>query len=134
MRVAGIGCRTGVAAGEVLAAVEACSASFLQGWCGEADTPRLDALATAAFKVDEAGIVAAAKALSIPLIAVPRDDLKRASAGCLTRSDASLAATGVASVSEAAALAAAGKGSRLLGPRIATGNVTCAIAQSKDQV
>ncbi|WP_159588662.1 cobalamin biosynthesis protein [Chelativorans xinjiangense] len=121
MRVAGIGCRSGVAAGEILAAVEA-------------GAPGLDALATAAFKTDEPGIVAAAEVLGIPLIAVSQDDLKRASAGCLTRSDASLAATGVASVSEAAALAVAGEGSRLLGPRIATGNVTCAIAQGKDQV
>ncbi|MEW9805066.1 cobalamin biosynthesis protein [Mesorhizobium sp. ZMM04-5] len=35
---------------------------------------------------------------------------------------------GVASVSEAAALAAAGEGARLAGPRTALGNVTCAIA------
>ncbi|WP_260906290.1 cobalamin biosynthesis protein [Chelativorans salis] len=149
--------------GEVLAAVEACRAYFpdgVEGWPvrpgkepfgasslrgitptphpspqggGEVEAPRLDALATAAFKADEPGIVAAAEALGLSLIPVPHDDLKRASAGCLTRSGASLAATGVASVSEAAALAAAGEGSQLLGPRIATGNVTCAIAQGKDQ-
>jgi cobalt-precorrin 5A hydrolase len=40
----------------------------------------------------------------------------------------SLEVAGVASVSEAAALATAGEGARLAGPRIAVGPVTCAIA------
>jgi len=40
----------------------------------------------------------------------------------------SLQIAGVASVSEAAALAAAGEGARLAGPRLAVGRVTCAIA------
>ena len=40
----------------------------------------------------------------------------------------SFAVAGVESVSEAAALAAEGKGARLAGPRIAVGRVTCAIA------
>jgi cobalt-precorrin 5A hydrolase len=95
--------------------------------------PPLHALATADFKADEPGIVAAAETLGLPLIAVPQHELERASARCLTRSPASLAATGTSSVSEAAALAAAGEGSRLLGTRIAAGNVTCAIAQSRNE-
>jgi cobalt-precorrin 5A hydrolase len=40
---------------------------------------------------------------------------------------------GVASVSEAAALAAAGDGARLAGPRVAVGPVTCAIAFGDDE-
>jgi len=40
---------------------------------------------------------------------------------------------GVPSVSETAALAAAGEGVRLLGPRIVVGPVTCAIAISGDK-
>jgi cobalt-precorrin 5A hydrolase len=46
----------------------------------------------------------------------------------LSHSEASLSAAGTPSVSEAAALAAAGEGARLAGPRIAVGPVTCAIA------
>jgi cobalt-precorrin 5A hydrolase len=46
----------------------------------------------------------------------------------LTRSAASQRIAGTLSVSELAALAAAGPGARLLGPRIAVGRVTCAIA------
>lgn len=99
---------------------------------GESGRLRLNAVATAAFKTDEPAIIAAAETLGLLLIAVPDDDLKCASARCLTSSAASLAATGIASVSEAAALAAAGEESRLTGPRIAKGNVTCAIAQGKD--
>jgi cobalt-precorrin 5A hydrolase len=50
--------------------------------------------------------------------------------GMLTHSELSQARAGVPSVSEAAALAAAGAGARLLGPRIAVGPVTCALAIS----
>ncbi|WP_274424612.1 cobalamin biosynthesis protein [Chelativorans sp. YIM 93263] len=94
---------------------------------------RLEALATSEAKALEPAIIEAAKALGLPLIAVAQADLQRASDRCLTRSEASLAATGIASLSEAAALAAAGERSRLLGPRIAEGNVTCAIAQNRDE-
>ncbi|MDZ5695864.1 cobalamin biosynthesis protein [Chelativorans sp. M5D2P16] len=98
----------------------------------EAPHPQIDALATAASKGDEPGIAGAAEFLGLPLITVSECDLKRVSARCLTRSAASLAATGVPSLAEAAALAAVGEEGRLLGPRIATGNVTCAIAQDRD--
>jgi cobalt-precorrin 5A hydrolase len=125
--VAGIGCRTGVGADAVLAAVDAALEAHA--------LPRtaLGALATAAFKAQEAGIVGAAGALGLRLIAIGDDELKGASARGLSQSTASLAATGIASVSEAAALAAAGEGSRLLGPRIARANVTCAIAQGRSE-
>lgn len=133
--VAGIGCRKGVTAAQVLAAVQACTASVpSSSRRREAEVLTLDALATAAFKAREPGILAAAEALGLALIAVSDDDLKRASARCLTRSPASLAVTGIASVAEAAALAAAGKESRLLGPRIAAGNVTSAIAQGGEEI
>ena len=51
-----------------------------------------------------------------------------ATRGSLSRSAASRAATGSGSASEAAALAAAGPAARLVGPRLALGPVTCAIA------
>ena len=150
MRVAGIGFRKGVSAGEVVAAVEAALASSAPaapasehtcGYASESSVFRLrsaskplplDALATAAFKAGEPGIIAAAAALGLPLIKIEEHELRAASNRCLTRSAASLAAAGVPSVAEAAALAAAGKGARLLAPRIAIGNVTCALAQTKD--
>jgi cobalt-precorrin 5A hydrolase len=50
----------------------------------------------------------------------------------LTHSDLSQAIAGTPSVSETAALAAAGEGARLAGPRIAVGPVTCAIAFGGD--
>jgi cobalt-precorrin 5A hydrolase len=43
-----------------------------------------------------------------------------------------LQATGTPSISETAALAAAGQHATLLGPRIAVGPVTCAIAVAGD--
>ena len=51
----------------------------------------------------------------------------------LTRSVSSQKVAGVASVSETAALAAAGPGGRLLGPRIAVGRVTCAVAIGEER-
>ena len=48
----------------------------------------------------------------------------------LTRSPLSQKHAGTPSVSETAALLAAGPGATLLGPRIATGRVTCALARS----
>ncbi|MBP7241027.1 MAG: cobalamin biosynthesis protein [Amaricoccus sp.] len=114
MMVAGIGCRRGVDAAEVIAAVAAARAAHA--------AIALDTLAT--LKRDEPALAEAALRLGLPLLVVaPVDDAR-----LLTRSDASRAATGAGSASEAAALAAAGAGARLLGPRLAVGRVTCAIA------
>ncbi|MFO1142160.1 MAG: cobalamin biosynthesis protein [Amaricoccus sp.] len=117
--VAGIGCRRGVAADEVLAAVATARAAH----AGVA----IDALATVPGKVGEPALGEAARRLRLPLLAVsPADD-----AELLTRSAASRAAAGTGSVSEGAALAAAGAGARLLGPRVVVGRVTCAIAMGR---
>ena len=112
MTVAGIGCRRGVSADEVLAAIEAAR-----------DGRHLDALATVPGKADEPGLVEAARRLGLPLLVGAVDDGRLA-----TRSTASLAATGVGSASEAAALGAAGPAGRLVGPRRVVGRVTCAVA------
>jgi cobalt-precorrin 5A hydrolase len=53
-------------------------------------------------------------------------------ANTLSHSDLSLALAGTPSVSETAALSAAGQGARLLGPRIVLGSVTCALASGRD--
>ncbi len=116
MTVAGLGCRRGVTAAEVLAAIDAARAAH--------GAPALDALATVPAKCDEPALTAAAAHLGLPLVIVaPADDGR-----LLTRTAASRAATGAGSASEAAALAAAGPEARLLGPRLVVGRVTCAIA------
>ncbi len=122
MIVAGIGSQKGVSAAEVVAAVEAA----LEEHGLERDA--LSLLATARMKQDEAGIIAAGGTMNLPLILVDDDVLAEMSDLTITRSGASLAVAGTPSVSEAAALAAAGEGARLAGPRTALGRVTCAIA------
>jgi cobalt-precorrin 5A hydrolase len=122
MIAAGIGSQKGVSAAEVVAAVEAALA--VHGLQKSA----LALLATARMKQDEAGIIAASGTMNLPLVLVDGDVLAEMSSQTITKSSASLSATGTPSVSEAAALAAAGEGARLAGPRIAVGKVTCAIA------
>jgi len=122
MIVAGIGCRKGVSAEAVLAAIDGVLSHHSLA------ASKLDALATVPLKGDEAGIRAAAERMGLGLV-VPTDEALRAvEADTLSFSDASIAVAGTASASEAAALAAAGHGARLLGPRVAIGPVTCAIA------
>jgi len=124
MIVAGIGCRKGAAVAEVEAVIAAALARA--GLSADA----LDLIATSAAKGGEPGIVAAASALGVPLVAVPPVDLEAAGAHTLTHSERVVALTGVNSVAEAAALAAAGPTARLLAPRIAVGPATCALADT----
>lgn len=126
MIVAGIGCRKGVKTEEVLAAIE--TALDTHGLSAAA----LSALATAHFKRAEDAIAATGKALNLPLLLVDGAALRAVSLRALTLSQPSLAIAGTPSVSETAALAAAGQQARLLGPRVAVGPVTCAIAVTGD--
>ncbi len=126
MVIAGIGCRKGVSAEEVLAAVAEALDHF-----GVA-RPHLEALATGEIKLDEGGIAAASEKLGLPLQIIGIAELKVADDRTVSCSEKSLEITGVGSVSEAAALAGAGPYSVLLGPRLAVGPVTCAIAVSGD--
>jgi cobalt-precorrin 5A hydrolase len=90
----------------------------------------LSALATAGRKQAEEAIFATGKTLSLPVLLVDDAALRAVSFRALTDSSFSLAATGTPSVSETAALAAAGQFARLLGPRTVVGPVTCAIAEA----
>ncbi|MBX3577943.1 MAG: cobalamin biosynthesis protein [Rhizobiaceae bacterium] len=126
MIVAGIGCRKGATTASVVAAIHAALSAR------ELGVSALGGLATLAAKRDEAGIVAAAKALSLDLIVVNEDAAAMADPRAISHSSASLAATGTRSASETAALAAAGPSSRLLAPRLVLGDVTCALAASGD--
>ena len=123
MIVAGIGCRKGAPQEDILAAIaHALEAAML--------TPdRLDLIATAAEKGGEDGIAAAA-AFGCPLVLVPSGELRIAGEKAVTRSERVVALFAVPSVAEAAALAAAGDGARLIAPRRVAGMATCAIAAS----
>jgi cobalamin biosynthesis protein CbiG len=124
MIVAGLGCRRGTTSEAVLATIaEALAAA---GRTGTAPAR----LATNAAKSVEPGLRDAALALGVPLEVPPEAALHAAAPRCLTHSAASLAATGLPSLAEAAALAAAGPGARLLGPRISARGVTCALAEA----
>jgi cobalt-precorrin 5A hydrolase len=125
MMVAGVGCRRGTSA----AAIETVIAAAL----ARAGMARgtLDALATPAGKRDEAGIVAAAAALGVPLVLIAQNDLVNAGSRVTTRSSRVATLMGVPCVAEAAALAAGGPAARLLLTRIAIGPATCALATTE---
>ena len=124
-KVAGIGCRTGVALEDVLAGLEAMLAA-----CG-LEAEQLDALATIPARRDEKALQEAARHFGLPLVVPAAEDL--ANMVTLTASPASIAATGLGSACEAAALAAAGPGAFLRYPRLVAGNITCALAISKEE-
>ena len=122
--VAGIGSRKGVTVDEVLAAVDAALAAhgLTRG--------ELDLLATAPLKASEPALHEAKSVLGLELVVVDEHALSETSHRALTHSSLSAAHAGTPSVSEASSLAAAGPDSRLLGPRVVVGAVTCAIAVS----
>jgi cobalt-precorrin 5A hydrolase len=126
MIVAGIGCRRGAAAADVEAAIRA--ALVRAGLAASA----LDAIATMLGKNEEPGIAAAAKTLGVRVVALEQSALKTASAPAATRSARVLALTGVPSVAETAALAAAGADARLIATRLVVGGAACALAASGD--
>ncbi len=119
MIVAGLGFRTTCTADELVAVVER---------AGEAAGARISALAVPDFKASASELVRAAASLALEVRPVSRDALIAVQSLCPSLSAAALEAVGVASVAEACALAAAGPGARLLGPRTASGAATCALA------
>jgi cobalt-precorrin 5A hydrolase len=118
--IAGIGCRRDCPAEAIVA--------VLRQACDAAGRPAT-ALAAPAFKAAEAGLRDAATQLGLELILVDPAPLAAAQARCVTRSAHAERTTGVASVAEGSALAAAGPGSRLVVPRITGSGTTCALAE-----
>ncbi len=115
--IAGIGCRAACTPEALVSAVRAAEALS-----GRAAT-------TLAAPESRAAVArAAARALVLPLALVPLAALHAAQPRCVTRSARALAETGVASVAEGAALAAAGPHATLLLPRTGQGWATCALA------
>jgi cobalt-precorrin 5A hydrolase len=123
MIVAGVGCRRGAAAAEIEAAIAAALARAGLG------AEVLMLIATGALKAHEGGIVSAATRLHLPLVLVSRSELQLAASRAKTHATRVQALVNVPSVAEAAALAAAGPAAYLLGPRVALGPATCALAQ-----
>jgi cobalamin biosynthesis protein CbiG len=124
--VAGLGCRRGAPADAIAAALAA--ALHAAGRTPAA----LTALATSTAKATEPGLQALAAGLALPLTPLPEAALRAAAPACLTASPRVQALTGLPSLAEAAALAAAGPGARLLGPRqSAEGLATCALATTE---
>ena len=124
MIVAGIGCRRGAAAVDIEAAI---LAALARAGIRAAD---LNAIATSTAKETEAGIATAALIFGVDVVPIAEAELKAAGARVTTRSDRVLALTGVPSLAEAAALAAAGPSSRLIASRLVVGAATCAVASS----
>jgi cobalt-precorrin 5A hydrolase len=122
MIVAGIGCRRGTPPEEIEDVIDRALTAF--GLAGH----RLDLIATEASKAEESGVVGAARGRAVGLVACAKDDMKAVAHRALTVSARVAAIKGVPSVAETAALAAAGRDARLLGPRVATSRATCAIA------
>jgi cobalt-precorrin 5A hydrolase len=125
MIVAGVGCRKGVRAADIEAAIVA--AFDRAGVAASA----LRLIATSAAKGDEPGIALAASAIGVPLVLVDLGDLAAAGMRATTRSERVMALAGVPSVAEAAALAAGGPNAQLIVPRIAVGPATCALAETE---
>ncbi|HEX3349838.1 MAG TPA: cobalamin biosynthesis protein [Acetobacteraceae bacterium] len=121
MIAAGVGCRRGCSADEIVAVVE-------QACIQAATRPVL--LAAPETKADERGLRDAVARLGLTLHLVPDREIRAAQPRCTTFSARVAAHAGVGSIAEAAALAAAGAGSRVLLPRIATARATCALAVS----
>ncbi len=122
MIVAGIGCRRDTSAEEIERVVRLALGMFRLA------PERLDAMATESDKALEAGLVEAARLLSVKLVACTVSDLDRVAGKVLTPSLLVLATKGVPSIAEASALVVAGQNARLLGTRVATERATCAIA------
>ncbi len=117
--IAGIGCRRGCPAEDIVALVRRAEAA---AGC------RVGALAAPAAKGHETGPHGAAAQLGVPLLLVAAAPLAAAQDRCVTRSACAARTLGVAAVAEGCALAAAGEGGALVLPRIASARATCALA------
>jgi cobalt-precorrin 5A hydrolase len=127
MIVAGLGCRKGSTAEEILSALDAaCAAARIS-------RESVAALATGEIKREEPGILELAETLRLPLHIVEEEALLQVEPRTRTVSRHSLAKTLSSSLSEAAALAVAGDRSEILVPRLIANGATCALAATKEK-
>jgi cobalt-precorrin 5A hydrolase len=122
----GVGCRAGVA-GEAVAAL-------VRRALAEAGAPKGEVgMFTLAAKAGEPGLIEAARLLGVALTPLPLEALEAQAERIVTPSVAARARFGAPNIAEAAALAGAGAGGRLLSPRLAADGATCAVALSPEQ-
>ena len=122
----GVGCRAGVA-GEAIAALARRALADTGAPQGERR------MFTLAAKSEEPGLIEAARLIGVALTPVPLEALQAQAERILTQSAAAQSRFGAPNIAEAAALAGAGEGGRLLGPRIAADGATCAVALSSER-
>lgn len=123
MRMAiGIGCRKDCSVAEIIELVHTA--------LGKSGVVIADVaiMSTAWMKEGAEAIVNAADAMDIPLVIIPKEKCEEISGSVQTISQKVVELFSVPSVAEAAALAAVGKGARLICPRINSVSATCAIA------
>ena len=121
----GVGFRRRCTAEALAALVGEARAHLAAGHPALADAPAV--LATIAEK-DRPALHAAAALLDLPVVVLPKAALSGTEDRVTVASEAARACFGIPSVAEAAALVAAGPGSRLLVARIAVADATCAVA------
>ncbi|MGC1585249.1 MAG: cobalamin biosynthesis protein [Rhodomicrobium sp.] len=97
-----------------------------EGW-GEGEQ-LIEALASLDRPAINGVLQAAARLSGLDLILLTLDELQAAAHLCVTHSEKSMKHYGIPSVAEAAALAAAGAGARLLLPRFCGRNTTASVA------
>jgi cobalamin biosynthesis protein CbiG len=122
----GVGCRAGAEA-QAIAALARRALAEANAPEGERRMFTLDA------KADEKGLIEAARLIVASLTPLPLEALRAEAHRILTPSSAAQARFGAPNIAEAAALAGAGEGGRLLGPRLSADGATCAIALSSDR-
>jgi len=122
MIVAGIGCRRGTPREEIEDVIGRALIAF--GLVAD----RLDLIATAVGKAEEPGLLEAARQMSVGLVACATEEMRVVAHRALTVSARVATLKGVPSVAETAALVAAGRDARLLGPRVVYKGASCAIA------
>jgi cobalt-precorrin 5A hydrolase len=130
----GVGCRKGCA-GESIASLVRRALTIAAGREMEPGTTRASGNAvmfTSEAKREEKGLANAAATLGLRLVFLPPAELEAAASRCVTRSPRVEALIGLPSLAEAAALAGAGAGSRLVLERISEGGASCAIAASSE--
>jgi cobalt-precorrin 5A hydrolase len=121
MRVAGIGCSSDCPADELAALIRRAIA----------ETGAVGLLATIAHRAALPSVQQVAGMLGLEIVPVDIPALAAEQHRCHTHSAAVARRIGLSSVAEAAALSAAGAGSRLVLPRITSDRATCAVAATR---
>ena len=124
----GFGCRAGVNADAIVAAIEA----MLDKAKAQVKGPLDYQLFTISTKADHAGPREAARSLGVSIGFLSVELLARFEERTTQRSSRVEALFGLGSVAESAALAGAGEDSRLLVPRLLHNGVTCALAKAAE--